>query len=153
MDVLTDLLAAQPFWIWAGLGAALLAIEIVTGTGWLLWAAASAGVTAVVVALAQTSLTTSLLVFALLTMASTLAARRYLPRTSAGPMTPDINDTTSRLVGRQGATVVAFANGAGRVAIDGKEWAARLETGDALAAGLNVEVVGIDGAHLKVRPT
>ena len=151
MDAVTDLLAAQPFWVWAGLGAALLAIEVMTGTGWLLWAAASAAVTAVVVALANTGLPTSLLVFALLTMASTLAARRYLPQTS-GSLAPDINDTSGRLIGRHGATVVAFTNGAGRVAIDGKEWAARLEVGEILDAGLNVEVVGIDGAHLKVRP-
>jgi membrane protein implicated in regulation of membrane protease activity len=151
MDAVTDLLAAQPFWVWAGLGAALLAIEVMTGTGWLLWASASAGVTAVVVALASTGLPTSLLVFALLTMASTLAARRYLPQTSGTP-TPDINDASGRLLGRHGATVVAFANGAGRVAIDGKEWAARLETGESLAAGTNVEVVDIEGAHLKVRP-
>ena len=151
MDALTDLLAAQPFWVWAGLGAGLLAIEVMTGTGWLLWAAASAAVTAVVVALANTGLPTSLLVFALLTMASTLAARRYLPQTSGSP-TPDINDTSGRLIGRHGTTVVAFTNGAGRVAIDGKEWAARLEVGEILDVGINVEVVGIDGAHLKVRP-
>jgi inner membrane protein len=152
MDAVSDLLAAQPFWIWAGLGAGLLAIEVMTGTGWLLWAAASAGVTAVVVALAHTGLPTSLLVFALLTMASTLAARRYLPQT-AGQPGPDINDATGRLVGRTGTAVVPFTGGAGRVSVDGKEWAARLEGGEILASGLNVEIVGVDGAHLRVRPT
>ena len=46
MAALTEILAAQPFWFWAGLAAALLAVEAATGTGWLLWPASSAGVVA-----------------------------------------------------------------------------------------------------------
>ena len=44
MDTILGLVADQPFWIWAGLAAALLAAEVATGSGWLLWATASAGV-------------------------------------------------------------------------------------------------------------
>lgn len=150
MDGIAGLLAEQPFWIWAGLAAAILAAEVLTGSGWLLWASASAAATAAVVGLLDISLPTALLTFALLTIVSTLAARRYLPREVAAGA-GDINDNVARLVGHEGSAVTAFARGAGRVFIDGKEWAAELDDGDVLEAGANVRVVGVEGARLRVR--
>ena len=150
MGWLTDLYAAQPFWVWAGLGAALLAVEVVTGSGWLLWAAASAVVTGVIVALTHPTTPYALLIFALLTIASTLLARRYLP-TAGRAHGHDINDNIARLVGHQGSAVRAFAGRSGRVFIDGKEWAAELDGDEGLEAGASVEVTGVHGARLKVR--
>lgn len=148
MSGLVLLYQAQPFWSWAALAAALLAVEIVTGSGWLLWAAASAGVTAI--AVNWLPFPAALLMFAVLTMVSTLLARRYIPR-SVVDHGHDINDNVGRLVGHKGAAVGAFRGGAGRVFIDGKEWAAELEGEGALAAGDPVQVTGVDGARLKVR--
>ncbi|WP_296597816.1 NfeD family protein [Phenylobacterium sp.] len=152
MDIV-GLYAAQPFWVWAGLAAAILAAEVVTGSGWLLWASASAAVTAAVVGLLDVDGPTTLLLFALLTIASTLLARRYLPRDVAAAPAGDINDNVGRLVGHRGSAVKRFAGGEGRVFIDGKEWAAELAEGESLEAGAHVEVVGVDGARLKVRRT
>ena len=42
------LYAAHAFWFWLALGAVLLGVEAATGSGWLLWPAASAGVVAVI---------------------------------------------------------------------------------------------------------
>jgi membrane protein implicated in regulation of membrane protease activity len=151
MDMLVDLYAAQPFWIWAGIAAAILAVEIITGSGWLLWAAASAALTGTIVAIVGMTVPTTLLVFALLTIASTLLARRYLPR-SVAAAGGDINDNVGRLIGHRGSAVGAFAGRTGRVFIDGKEWAAELADGEALEAGAKVEVVGVSGACLQVRP-
>lgn len=150
MDTILGIVADQPFWIWAGLAAALLAAEIATGSGWLLWATASAAATAVVVALLSPSHPTAILVFAGLTIASTLLARRYLPRPADAPG-GDINDNVARLMGHRGSAVSAFERRAGRVFIDGKEWAAELDDGDVLEAGASVEVVGVEGSCLKVR--
>ncbi len=150
MDMLADLYAAQPFWWWAGLSALILGVEVLTGTGWLLWASASAAVAAVVVGLAGTDVPTTVLVFAVLTMVSTLAARRYLPRSGAAPG-DDINDNVARLVGEVGHSVQPFTRGAGRVAIDGKEWAAELEDDEPLAIGCNVRVTGVHGSRLRVQ--
>ena len=150
MDMIAGIYAAQPFWFWAGLAAALLGIEVLTGTGWLLWASASAAVTAVVAAILRPGVPTALLVFAVLTLVSTLLARRYLPRAS-GDKHSDINDNVGRLVGHHGLAVKAFAGRAGRVSIDGKEWAAELDEGEALEVGASIEVVGVDGARLRVR--
>ena len=63
----------------------------------------------------------------------------------------DINDNVARLGGHQGRAVCAFQGRAGRVFIEGKEWAAELDEGEALEAGSRVEVTGVAGAHLKVR--
>jgi len=150
MDLVAGIYAEQPFWVWAGLAAALLGVEVLTGSGWLLWASASAAVTAVVVALTGPSVPIALLVFSVLTLVSTLAARRFLPRVRVHDGS-DINDNIGRLVGHRGAAVAPFAGRAGRVFIDGKEWAAQLEDGDGLEAGASIEVVGVDGARLRVR--
>lgn len=150
MDGLIALYGAQPFWIWVGFAAALLAVEIGTGAGWLLWASASAAVTGAVVGLVDITVPFALLLFAVLTMVSALLARRYLPRNvmaSGG----DINDNIGRLVGQTGSVATAFVGRRGRVSIDGKEWAAELTEGEGLEAGARIEVVSVDGANLKVR--
>jgi membrane protein implicated in regulation of membrane protease activity len=96
------------------------------------------------------SVPTALLVFALLTIVSTLLAHRYLPRHATAPA-GDINDNVARLVGHKGSAVKAFKARTGRVFIDGKEWAAELDDGETLEGGASIEVVGVDGARLKVR--
>jgi hypothetical protein len=138
------------FWVWAALAAALLVIEVATGSGWLLWPAASAAVVAVLVKVLGPSLEVSVLTFAVLTLVSTLLARRYLPHSLFRPH-PDINDNVARLVGHHGRAVAPFKRRAGRVFIDGKEWAAELDEGEVLEAGAEVEVTGVAGARLRVK--
>ena len=122
-----------------------------TGSGWLLWPSASAGAVAVLVCFAGLGLPQAVLAFAVLTIASTVLARRYLPHRLLHHPGEDINDNVARLVGCQGRVVGAFHGRAGRVFIDGKEWAAELDDGDQLEAGSRVEVTGVAGARLKVR--
>lgn len=150
MDTILGIVADQPFWLWAGLAAALLAAEVATGSGWLLWATASAAATSVVVALLEPNTPTAVLIFAGLTIVSTVLARRYLPRPVDAPG-GDINDNIGRLLGHRGSAVQAFQNQLGRVFVDGKEWAAEQDGDEALEAGARVEVVGVEGARLKVR--
>jgi membrane protein implicated in regulation of membrane protease activity len=151
MPDLTVLYAAHPFWVWIALGAALLAVEVATGSGWLLWPAASAALVALAVTFAGLDLSQAALVFALLTISLALLARRYLPKSLLRHPAADINDNIGRLVGHQGRVVGAFKGRSGRVFIDGKEWAAELDEGEALEAGARVEVTGVAGAHLRVR--
>lgn len=151
LHALAGLYGAHPFWTWMALAAVLLALEVVTGSGYLLWPSASAAVTALISELKLGS-AAELLVFAILTIASTILARRYLPHPFQ-PKGPDINDPAHRLVGHAGQAAVAFAAGRGRVLVDGKEWAAELEDGQDLPAGAEIEVTGvISGARLKVKP-
>ncbi len=145
------LYAAHPFWAWLAIGAVFLAVEVMTGSGWLLWPAAAAAFVALAVVYGGLSLSQAVLVFALLTISLALLARRYLPKSLLVHPEHDINDNVARLVGHHGSVVAAFQGRAGRVFIDGKEWAAELDEGDGLAAGARVEVTGVAGAHLRVR--
>ena len=150
MTWILDLYAAQPYWLWVAIAAAILAVEVVTGSGWLLWASASAGAVALVTFAVDLSFAVEVLLFSVLTITSTLLARRYFPRSEAAGA-GDINDNVARLVGHRGSAVQPFAGRAGRVFIDGKEWAAELAEGEGLEAGASVEVTGIHGARLVVR--
>lgn len=152
MSLLTDIFASHPFWAWIGVAAALLTAEAATGSGWLLWPAASAGAVAVLAGFAGLDQAPAWAVFAGLTIVTTFLARRYLPF-GAGRHGHDINDNIARLVGQQGRAVGPFRDQHGRVFIDGKEWAAELSQGAELDAGARVEVIGVDGTRLRVRPT
>jgi membrane protein implicated in regulation of membrane protease activity len=150
MDLLSGFYAAHPFWTWICIAALLLAAEVATGSGYLLWPAASAAVTGLLAGLGL-GLPAELLAFAVLTIASTLLSRRYLPR-PLKPHGPDINDPHGRIVGHRGQATSAFRQGRGRVLVDGKEWAAELEGAGELAEGADVQVTRVlSGARLKVR--
>ena len=152
MATLFELYASHAFWFWLGLAAAILAVEVASGTGWLLWPAGAALVVSFLTLVIGPDPAVTLTAFAVLTLASTLLARRYLPKSmlaSGG----DINDNVGRLIGQEARAVGAFTGGAGRVLIDGKEWAAELADGYILAEGERVRVVGVtDGSRLQVRP-
>jgi len=150
MTWLADLYIAHPFWIWAAIAAVILAVEVATGTGWLLWPAACAAVVALLTFVLKGDFAVELAVFAVLTIASTLLARRYLPRNVSGDG-PDINDNIARLVGHDGTAVSAFEHGHGRVFIDGKEWAAVADEGAAPVLEQRVKVLSADGGILKVK--
>jgi membrane protein implicated in regulation of membrane protease activity len=143
----------HPMWVWLAVGALFLAVEVATGSGYLLWPAASAGLVAVLTSQMHVGLPLELVIFAALTIASTYLGRRFLPPTSHRHG-PDINDKASRLVGRTGETVGLFAAGQGRVFGDGAEWSAELAAEQPEPTpGARVEVMEVlGGGRLKVRP-
>ena len=153
MGWLIDLYGTHPFWIWLAIGAVFLAGEVSTGSGWLLWPAASSAFMALLVLVLPDSVAVHLVVWAALTIATTVSARRFFPWTMSGGTGPDINDNIARLVGHQGAVVEAFRNGQGRVFVDGKEWAAVADDGAAPRLDDRVMGVAAEGAVLRVRPT
>jgi membrane protein implicated in regulation of membrane protease activity len=150
MHGLMEFYAGHPFWVWLAVAAVFLAVEVATGTGWLLWPAASALLVGLLTLAVQPGLPVELGLFAVLTIATTYLARRFLkPVLDAG--NPDLNDPSLRLVGRDGEALDGFANGKGRVFVDGKEWAAVAPEGVEPAAGQKVQVVAVEGAVLTVR--
>jgi len=154
MDWLQSLYANQPFWVWLAVGAAILTVEVATGSGWLLWAAVSAAAVAYLALLGvDLGLPGEIAAFAGLTVATTLASQRFLKR---GKGAADVNDNIERLVGRNGRATSEFVGGYGRVLVDGCEWSAELEdtetAGGELPNGARVEVARLaDGARLVVR--
>jgi membrane protein implicated in regulation of membrane protease activity len=150
MHGLTLFYATHPFWVWLAVAAIFLAVEVATGTGWLLWPAASGALVGLLTLAVRLGLPIELGLFAVLTIASTYLARRYL-RPVLEADGPDLNDPSLRLVGRDGEALDGFANGKGRVFVDGKEWAAVIQNGALPAAGQKVMVVAVEGAVLTVR--
>jgi hypothetical protein len=153
MELILAFVTAHGFWSWAAIAALLLAAEVATATGYLLWPSASAGVVAIIQLFAKPGLEVDLLVFAVLTLVTTLIARRLLPAHLRQPG-PDINDRARGLIGRSGQIVGAFSGGRGRVFIDGAEWIAESEdAASPPATGATVKVVDVlGGGRLKVTP-
>jgi membrane protein implicated in regulation of membrane protease activity len=151
MDAVADFYSAQPLWSWMALAAALLAAEVASGSGWLMWPSASAAIVGLITLVAPLSVPAAVLLFAVITIVTTLVGRRFVPR-SQQAQGGDINDTTTRLVGHRGRVATAFAGGEGRVLVDGKEWPATLDGGGELAAEAAIEVTAVSGARLSVRP-
>ncbi len=150
METLAHIYPAHPFWVWMAVAALLLAVEVASGSGYLLWPAGSAAVVALITGF-HFDVPVELVVFAGLTIVSTIVARRYLPN-PLRPKGPDINDPHERLLGHHGHAVGAFEAGEGRVFVDGKEWSAELAGGGALDDGAKITVDSlIGGARLKVR--
>ena len=147
MPHLLGLFASHPFWGWLVVGVALLVAEAVTGTGWLLWPAVSAGLTGVAILtgmVPQPAVQVGL--FAGLTILATLIARPWLSRAPKA----DLNDRAGRVLGQTGEARADFVAGRGRVFVDGAEWPAELEGGGELGAGDPVRVVRVEGARLIV---
>jgi len=152
MGFLLNLFVTYPFWAWMAAAAVLLAVELGTTTGYLLWPAASAAVIAFATLISPANLPIDALAFALLTIISTVIGRRYFPH-PFGRDGPDINDRAGRLVGLTGEVVHPFEAGVGRVFVDGTEWAAEMADGGSPAAvGARIQVVEAPGAaRLKVK--
>jgi len=145
-----DWLLQNPFALWLVIGGVLLAVEVGTGSGWLLWPAASAAIVALLSLGVHFEFNMQLVVFAILTIITTLAGRHFFPQ--AVLTGGDINDNSSRMTGLDGVAAGDFHGNQGRVFVDGKEWAAELEGGPTLASGQRVVVTGVDGSRLIVKP-
>ena len=149
MDQAQAFFFTHPFWAWIAIGGVFLIGELITGSGWLLWPAAAAAVVAVTSQFVDLGGPMEIVLFVVAAVLFTYLGRRFLPPAPKDEL--DVNDTTQRLVGREGETVAPFADGLGRVFVDGKEWAAELDGGGDLAAKSKVTVLEIlGGARLKV---
>ena len=128
------------------------AIEMLTPTTVLVWSAAAALVTALVLWLAPLGLSAQVALFAVLSIVFTFAGRALLPRRLQPEDGSTLNRRADQVLGRE-AVVVAFDHGDGQVTVDGVPWPARLEPGMPVPeAGDRVLVTGADGIVVRVRP-
>lgn len=151
MERLYNLWLGHPSAAWIAIGVALLALETVTGSGWLLWPAAAALLPAAVSAFwLRDDVGAQWALYAVTAIALTWIGRRYLRQ---WPQTPtDINDARKAMIGQVGQVTSASSHGQCRVMVGGKEWAAEAADGSQPEAGARVEVLAvIGGAKLQVR--
>jgi inner membrane protein len=149
-SVLAMLMQIEPAH-WLALSLALLVAEIVTGTTYLLWPAAAAGVTGAFALLAPGDIAGQWAVFAVLTIVLTLTGHfyvrgRWLKRTPAGA---PLNERARGLIGQQALADSEFVAGLGRVRLNDTVW--RAASAEAIGPGEMVEVVAIDGSTLQVK--
>jgi len=138
-----------PTLAWAILAIAAAVVEILTPQFGFIFISAGAGAGALVNTFGG-GLAWQLLSFALIVAVSlTLIRPRMLGWLGRAPGVPSRTDT---LIGKQAVVTQTIdpTLGTGRVTVAGEDWAARSVS--AVAAGMDVRVVGADGIVLEVVP-
>jgi inner membrane protein len=148
MDTLINLLNSMGPLHWLVLGLILLIVEMATGTTYLLWPAVAAFVTALVALIFPTNWIAEMALFAVLIIVLTYFGHPLVKRWRDEGAASGLNERNLTMIGKRGV-VANFANGVGSVKIADTIWRAVSE--EALEAGQNVEVAGVDGVTLKVR--
>ena len=157
MEILQALYQQDPTWLWLSLASLFVALNLATGSGVLMWPAVAAAVVAALglmghrlgpIVEAGVFLGLSILMLAVVMARAARSPGRAASAGQGGLAQP------ARLIGRIGRASGEFANGVGRVWIDGVEWAAELDAaGDTLPAGQPVRITRVvGGAKLQVHP-
>jgi hypothetical protein len=135
---------------WLALGVALMALETLLPGAFLMWFGIAALVMGGLVwlvpdlhGLAQA------VVFAALSFAAVHVYRTYFTRNERESDQPLLNRRGEQLVGRVFPLDQAIVNGYGRIRIGDAMWTV---IGPALAAGVRVRIVAVEGMDLRVEP-
>ncbi|MEI6095872.1 MAG: NfeD family protein [Gammaproteobacteria bacterium] len=136
---------------WIGLGALLFVVELLTGSGFLLFFGASAFIVAVLpLVLPNISLSTQVIAFSVLSVLDALCWKLILKhRRSRKSDKPFLNKRAEQLIGQNFTLQSAIIHGVGRVSIGDTIW--QVSCNEDLSSGTIVSVVGIEGAVLIVR--
>ena len=171
MSTLMALYTQAPYWVWLATAGLFVVLTLVTGVRSLVWPVLAA------VAVAALDLfglhlppTAEVALFLALTTLAFIVPRWMTTPHSAKVPGMDVRgrsrppkklemgtvDRATKLVGRIGRTTSEFANGVGRVWIEGAEWAAELESGEdgvppeapvrvtRVVGGVRLQVQGLD---------
>jgi membrane protein implicated in regulation of membrane protease activity len=135
---------------WWLLALLLIGAELLVPGFFLLWigiAAAAMGL--LLIFLPPLSVLSEAVLFAALALASCLVYWKFLRRAVDAPSEqPLLNRRAEQLVGRRYVLDAAIVNGQGKARVGDSHW---LVEGPDLPAGTTIEVIGVDGATLKVR--
>jgi membrane protein implicated in regulation of membrane protease activity len=169
MAILEALYQQDPFWVWLAVASLFVALNLATGSSLLMWPGVAAALVATLeVAGVRLGLQAEAGVFVALSAAMLGVVALRVPRTvvaageparrtkpAKGARTGTVEQGESgRLIGRIGRSSSEFANGVGRVWIDGAEWAAELDgAGEILPEGEPVRILKVvGGVKLQVCP-
>lgn len=137
-------------WIWVGMALFFLLAEVFTA-GFVLACFGIGALAAAIPAFLGLGLLWQLLVFIIVSTVAVLLSRRFADRiTGKQPQGVGVD----RVLGKKAIVIEAIdpLSPAGRVRVDVEEWRADSADGSPIAEGAVVEVLGIDGTRLKVRP-
>ncbi|NUR21755.1 NfeD family protein [Frateuria sp.] len=138
--------------LWWLLALLLIALEVALPGYFLLWIGIGAGATGVLAWLVPgMSLLAQAIAFAVLALLACAAyAFGLRPRLRRGDAAGvRLNRRGEQMIGQRFVLIEAIVNGRGKARVGDGEW---LVAGPELPLGATVEVVGVDGNTLKVRP-
>ncbi|MBV8685157.1 MAG: NfeD family protein [Alphaproteobacteria bacterium] len=138
----------EPQWLWLIAGALLGIAELIVPGVFLIWIAAAAAATGLVVLATGIALPFQFALFALFSIGSVYAGRRWYANNPVPSSDPLLNDRAARLVGRNVTVVSAIRGGEGRVKVGDSVWSCRGEDCD---EGARVRVTGAEGNCLLVQ--
>ena len=139
--------------IWLVVAIIMLVIEVVTTGLATLWFALGA-IVAMVMDLCGASLTSQIIVMAIVSVASFILCMIWIRPKLESLRKKNVQRTNAdRLIGREGVVIVPLngAEGKGQVKIDGQVWSAKADTD--IAEGIKVTVKAIEGVKLVVEIT
>ena len=143
--------AAAKFWHWWIAGVLLMIIELTAPGAFFLWMGISAFVTGfVLLVLPSMGWQYQFLVFALFTVVSIIAWKRYLKSKPITTDRPGLNRRGEQYIGREFTVSEAIVNGVGKVRISDTSW--KIEGKD-MPKGTKIKVTGTHGTVLKVERT
>ena len=139
-------------YLWWLLALLLIGLEVALPGYFLLWIGIGAGATGVLAwLLPGMSLLAQAMVFAVLAfLACAVYAWGIRPRLRRGDAASErLNRRGAQMVGQRYVLIEPIVNGRGKARVGDGEW---LVNGPDLPLGASVEVVGVDGNTLQVRP-
>jgi membrane protein implicated in regulation of membrane protease activity len=145
---LTALLAMAKFWHWWIFGAVLLIVEVAAPGAFFLWMGVSAGITGLVLLVFPSmGWEYQFLIFALFSVVSIVAWRRYQKARPIETDKPALNRRGEQYIGRTLTLAEPIVNGIGKVKLSDTIW--KIE-GEDMPGGTKVRVSGVDGTVLRV---
>jgi len=151
-NMLLDFLEAMNGMRWLIAGFALLILEVLTGTSYLLWPAAAALIVGVLTFIPiGLGWEMQFLLFALLTSVLLYLGHTKLRPKMHGGEPSDLNDRARSMVGMRVKAIADFETGRGRVQVGDTQWRASMESGNA-KAGDEMRIVSVKSTTLTVEP-
>jgi inner membrane protein len=140
------------FWYWLAFGIALMLVEVLVPGVLFMWLGAAAIVTGLILlGIPDLGWQLQLVVFAVLSVVSVFAGRKYVYTNPEPTDHPTLNRRGENFVGQQYTLDGATAGGHGRVKIGDSLWAVSVSPqGTELSANARVTVTGVDGSTLVV---
>lgn len=152
MEELLPFLDDVRTWHWWALAAMLVALEMLSPTFYFLWPGIAAAIVGLIlVAVPNLSPDAQIFTFAVLAVASTVAWKRFAPASwiSNEPV-GTLNQRAAQYAGRRVKVTGDFQGGRGAILLDDTRWSAVTSDGSNPINGDTVEIIGADGALLRV---
>lgn len=136
---------------WGLLGLGLVALELVTGTTYILWPAVAALAMSAWVFFLPLSWEMQFILFFILSTALLVVGHLYLKPLMKSGEPSDLNDPGRTMLGRRVTAFTDFENGNGRVTVGDTQWKASTESDDP-KIGDALVITAVAGATLIVEP-